>query len=213
MQSYGRGAFYLTPTLLCRQRGFGKILSDTSDTGAYDVSVEAGSPAVGPGAGRPNLLVLTVETGAALIQWTSADTARPLKVYAPGGPVLVKGTELAIIVDSARKASLVYVREGVVRLERHPDVRLQPGQVFRIGETEPPADVSDETLRSEFEREFTFHSSTVWKASRLPLWKRKSFYAVAGAAVVGGVVVWRNNNGDGKPAPRRSGAITVHIPL
>jgi hypothetical protein len=133
-------------------------------------------------------------------------------VYAPGGPVLVKGTELALIVDPAQRASVLYVREGVVRLERYPGLQLPAGQVFRLREGSPPDELSDEALRMELEQQFAFHSSTIWEGTRKPLWKQKKFYAISGvAAAAVGVAVWQHGRSEAQP--RRPGTVLVHIPL
>jgi hypothetical protein len=202
-QRFGVGTFFLTPELgRCRQaaqalRTVGIELD--SGEGSYEFSSRVETI----GRARVERLVLSVENGAATVEWARGE----LSVIALGREIRDSGTVFTVIVDSARSRALLYVQDGAVTMAGAAALRATSGRAFVFARTGAPQPVS---LSGDVLADANYHHTQVWSQSYkpgFPYWKVIGGTALAGTAAV---VIWRqtrsNKNG-------YDGTINVKLPL
>jgi len=182
---FGAGTFFLSPE-------FGRCTQ--AATGLRAVGVEL---IVGEGSyeltsrterlprGQVERLVLSIENGAATVEWAHG----LLSVIALGREIRDSGTVFTVLVDSARNRALLYVRAGTVTMAGATAMRATEGRAFVFGRTGPPQPVA---LSTAVLSDVTYHYSTVW-AQRykpgFPKWRVLGGTALGGAAAY---VIWRS---------------------
>jgi hypothetical protein len=217
----GHGSVYLAPALgRCPGSDIGRhIASRTPPSG--DGSYEFRKDIVGRGARAPERFILSVQNGAAVVQWQSGQ----LLVRALDEQISEVGGAFTVIVDSAARRGIIAVQEGLVTLRT---ATVAAGQSFTFG---PGQAVLPVVVRDAGLDEIQFHSTGVWKdpvsltsigrsiqsiphpgfLGSLP-WKRM---AVAGLGIGGAsFAAWKLWPRPGPPPPLPVKAIVVvTIPL
>jgi hypothetical protein len=137
--SFGNGAITLAPDVICSPATVDTTLSPFAepDSGSYRVTTTA-----------DGVLRFSIRSGGALIKWNSGKKKR-LQVVAAGHVAYVPGTELLVWADSTGRRAVIYVREGLVRLEGE-GVDVGRGKMFELVERQRPREVV--TMRNEIVR-------------------------------------------------------------
>jgi hypothetical protein len=206
----GDGALILAPQLLCPVWDADTTIERFGDskTGVYDLSREPGG-----------LLQFRVTSGGAFIQWNTANPK--LMVIAGGNPVLIKGTQLAVLSDSMGGA-LLYVREGVVTLVDAGDLAVNAGEIYELRPTLPPRKLGDNTSRLArlASNEVQFHQQVFAGVVRPNSMVRHSIWRtpwpyIAAAGVAGGATYCGalSDTRCGTRKKNHTATILVHVPL
>lgn len=206
---FGDGALILAPQLLCRYRDADTTLAPYTDASTGEYQLDRSSN------GR---LQFGVRSGGAFIQWNTKD--RPLDVVAAGHTAAVTGTELAITVDSADRAAVLYVREGTVTFPQADNLEALAGSVFELRVGQRPRRLV--ALRPEatrvFDLDVAFHRAVfegVTEVAQAPgrsIWRNPWTYAITGVVAVAGVCLATETK-CGLKKTNRTGTIVVQIPL
>jgi hypothetical protein len=204
-QRFGLGTFFLSPELgRCAQsaRGLRAVgIEPSTGDGSYELS----SRFEGAGRGRVERLVLSVENGAATVEWAKG----LLSVIALGREIRDSGTVFTVIVDSARGRALLYVRDGSVTMAGAAALRAATGRAFVFGRNGPPQLVS---LSTDVLSDATYHYSIVWSQRYKPGFP---YWRVVGGTALGAtaaVVIWRQTRPPKSSGPF-NGNVNVKLPL
>lgn len=199
-QVFGRGVIVLAPQLLCdawiADSTFGRA---SRSSGAYvlDTVVVAS---------RGLSLRLTIEQGAAFVQWDSTLQYR-LRVNS----IDLTGTEIVVVVDSLSRRSLLYVRRGTVTLSATPGFAVVSGSVYLLAPGRIPQLLSlTGSTSSEIDDDIEYHSGVIWRGRSgllKRLFSKPATYAVIPAV---GYVAYRLLH---KPAKTHTATVTVQVPL
>jgi hypothetical protein len=202
---FGVGTFFLTPELGRCAQSARALRSVGIEPGTRDGSYQLSSRIEGSGRARVERLVLSVENGAATIEWAKGR----LSVIALGREIRDSGTVFTVIVDSSRNRALLYVRDGAVTMAGTTVLRATAGRAFVFGRTGTPQPVS---MSTDVLSDATYHYSTVWSQAYKPGFP---YWRVFGGAALGGtaaVFIWRQTR-PAKSSGPFSGTINVKVPL
>jgi hypothetical protein len=144
-------------------------------------------------------LQLSVDVGAVTAKWAHG----LVFVFALAKPVVVNGTEFAVLVDSSAGRAFLYVRSGRVRFEGIPELIATQRQLFTWTQDGAPRLVVP--LPAKIEKEYLFHAKEIWGGTPPAL---KIGGVVLGALAV--VAIWP------RPGPKpglRNRTVVVGLPL
>ena len=204
-QRFGSGNFFLTPELGRCMQAASALRAVGLDAATGDGSYQLASRTERSGRNQVERLVLSVENGAATVEWVKGN----LSVIALGREIRDSGTVFTVLVDSARGRALLYVRDGTVAIAGATAQTASAGRAFTFGRTGPLQPVA---LSTDVLSDVTYHYSTVWGQGYkpgFPYWR-----VIGGSAVVGGAAVVIAHQI--RPRPKGSGpftgTITVTVP-
>jgi hypothetical protein len=203
-QRFGVGTFFLSPEFgRCTQAANG-LRAVGIELGSGEGSYELSSRTERSRGGQLERLVLSIENGAATVEWAKG----ALSVIALGREIRDSGTVFTVLVDSARNRALLYVRDGSVTMAGAAAMRATEGRAFVFGRTGPPQPV---TLSTDVLSDITYHSRTVWVQRYkpgFPYWRVLGGTALGGSAAY---IIWRQTR-PSKSGPF-DGTINVKLPL
>ena len=192
---FGRGEFYLAPKLLCWRISHDTIAGERT-----------GHPAVGRYVLTPSRvsselpLILRVEKGGAIVQWSAG---RPLVIEALDKTISLKGTEIAVAIDSTGSRAFLFVKEGSVEIAGTPPVTVTKAQLFRLQRGQPPLLLSQPI--PDVEQDVLYHVNTLYR----PWWQKPQFLLPASVLVVGGTALGISRSNIGHPSVRT----TINFPF
>lgn len=203
---FGVGNFFFAPELgRCPEASAGLTavgINTVSGDGSYRLS----SRTERSGQTQIERLILSVENGAATVEWRSGH----LSVIALGREIRDSGTVFTVLVDSARNRALVYVRDGFVTMPGATGLRANAGRAYTFGrDGQAPQPVS---LNPDVLEDLTYHYSGIWAQQYKPGFP---FWRVLGGAAVGGAaaaVIWHQTR-PSEPRGPFNGNITFRLPL
>jgi hypothetical protein len=168
--------------------------SDAAKYGIYKIGTrrDSGSGKVG--------LQLSVDVGAITAEWAHG----LVFVYALAKPLVVNGTEFAVLVDSSAGRAFLYVRSGRVQFEGIPELVATQRQLFTWKQDSIPRLVVP--LPAKIEKEFLFHAKELWQGTPVGV---KIGGVVLGGAVAIALLLPR-------PSPKpglRNRTVVVGLPL
>jgi hypothetical protein len=202
---FGRGYISLSPEVGRCPVAEGELRHLGIYTDSGDASYEFASLVEQSSRGRVERLVLSIERGAATVEWAQGN----LIVIALGRIMRDSGTVFTVVVDSARERALLYVREGTVTMDGSDAMRATGGQAFAFGKSGPLEAV---TLSADMRANVKYHYSTIWTQHYkpgFPYWKALGASALGGSAVVYLIRrITRSSTPD-----RFDGDIKVQLPL
>ena len=202
-QRFGVGTFFLTPELgRCRQAAQA-LRAVGIELGSGDGSYELSSRVETRGRSRVERLILSVENGAATVEWAKG----ALSVIALGREMRDSDTVFTVIVDSAGNRALLYVQDGAVTMAGAAGLRATSGRAFVFEPTGAPRPV---TLSGDVLSETNYHHTQIWSQAYKPGFP---YWRVIGGAALGGtaaVVIWRQTR---SKKNSYDGTINVKLPL
>ena len=204
---FGVGNFFFSPELgRCPQASTG-LTAVGIDAGTGEGSYRLSSRTEGSGRAQSERLILSVENGAATVEWRSGK----LSVIALGREIRDSGTVFTVLVDSARNRALLYVRDGLVTMTGATGALGRTDRAFTFGRNGAPQAVS---LNTDVLDDLTYHYSAIWAQ---PIKSGFPFWRVVGGTALGGTaaaVIWHQIQvKQSKPQGPFSGNITVRVPL
>ncbi len=194
-----RGYIAFLPELW--ERGSGRVVR----VGDAETRVREGRYSVTRSSDGARGVTVAIERGAVAIDWRSGE----LSLEAAGTGVLVYGTRLAVVVDSAGTVGRLFLVSGLVTLPQHPDFVVRSGRwiqlrPFPLPPIEEPLSAPEARLAREAVQ---YHASAAWSPGLLR--PRNAFFA-AGGVVVGrllfDLIVSADEPGE------RSGTVTGRFP-
>jgi hypothetical protein len=211
---FGDGTFYLAPELgRCSEAAASLRVRGVAPRPNSDGSYAISSRRETAGGRQIERLVLSVDNGAAYIQWARG----PLSVVALGREVRITGTELVVLADSATRRALLYVREGTVAFLGAGGLTAAAGRALVFGSEGAPTTIGvDETLANEA----LYHSRVIWtqplRGVAPPARGYGRLLGVLGgtALAAGGItyLVLRNRDAHSSGGTRQ-GTIIIRLPL
>jgi hypothetical protein len=156
---------------------------------------------------RADEILLKVEQGALLVDWTRGR----LVVEAAGTRTVVRGTRVAFAVDTIGDNGILFVESGEVEFPDHPGMRAPVGSLIQFRRGLPPALLPPgAVVPGEVSEAFRYHNQVVWNRLRRPLIRDRRFlFALGAVAVATAGYVAFGGSGD----PTRDGTVTIPIPL
>lgn len=204
----GSGILYLTPSLICHPRL-------QADSVIRDIRLRPGERAVYEvftdtfrvDGRRAELLAVAVERGALIVEWNRAGA--PLFILAAGDTAVIKGTTVAVVVDSTSNEGLFYLETGSAELRGLPGDTVSPGQVLHLRRGRVPVELGP-GVATRLRESVHDHSRTGW---RTPIRARNVALLGLGGATAGYLAYALWPRSDTRQRGSRTGTVILRLPL